>query len=70
MGRGRFHAFSGALYEITPDGHIKVTDGNLQGIFRRDGSWVEGELRECDPQMCNWVGGPQIMNHRVGEVEN
>jgi hypothetical protein len=26
---------------------------------------LEGEIRECDPQMCGWVGGPQVVNHRV-----
>ena len=52
------------------DGNIEVTDGDLKGIFRRDGSWLEGELRECDPQLCGWVGGPQIENHRVGKVKS
>ena len=47
----------------------KRPDGNLQGTFRRDGSWLEGELRECDPQLCGWVGGPQIENHRVGKIK-
>ena len=25
----------------------------------------QGEIRGCDPQLCGWVGGPQIANHRV-----
>jgi len=63
------HPFSKALYEKTPEGNILVTDGDRTGLFRVDGSWIEGELFECDPQICNWVGGPRIFNHRVGEVE-
>ena len=58
-----------ALYVKNGDGNIEVTDGDLKGTFRRDGSWLEGELRECDPQLCGWVGGPQIENHRVGKVK-
>ena len=53
----------------TEEGNIEVNDGDRQGLFRIDGSWIEGELRECDPQLCGWVGGPQIENHRVGKVE-
>ena len=61
------HPFTGALYEQDDSGGILVTDGDRTGRFRRDGSWVEGELREADPQLCNWVGGPMLANHRVGE---
>ena len=27
--------------------------------------WLTGELRECDPQLCGWVGGPQIGSYRT-----
>ena len=68
MARGLVHPFSQALYEQDESDTIRVTDGDRWGRFNRDGSWIEGELRECDPQMCNWVGGPQVENHRVGEA--
>ena len=68
MPGGLVHPFSKALYEPVDDGTIKVTDGERWGRFNRDGSWIEGELRECDPQLCNWVGGPQVANHRVGQA--
>jgi hypothetical protein len=63
---GLRHPFTGALYEKDPDGHIKVTgaDGNW-GLFQVNGQWIRGALRQCDPQMCNWVGGPQFGNHRL-----
>ena len=69
MAGGIIHPFSKALYEPEAGGTILVTDGEDWGRFRRDGSWVEGVLRECDPQLCNWVGGPQVANHRVGDVD-
>ena len=70
MSHGLVHPFTKALYVKNGDGNIEVSDGGLKGIFRRDGSWLEGELRECDPQLCGWVGGPQIENHRVGKVKS
>jgi hypothetical protein len=70
MSHGLVHPFSKALYVKTAEGNIRVTDGDKEGLFRVDGSWIEGELRECDPQLCGWVGGPVIENHRVGKVEN
>jgi hypothetical protein len=66
MSEGVRHPFSGALYE--PDGDlVRVTapDGRI-GRFRRDGRWVDGEVREADPELCVWVGGPRYANSRVG----
>ena len=69
MSHGLIHPFTKALYVKTEDGNIRVTDGDVEGLFRRNGSWIEGELRECDPQLCGWVGGPQIEKPRVGKVQ-
>ncbi len=64
---GLRHPFTGALYEQDGHGRIRVTgtDGR-SGVFGIDGHWISGELRECDPQLCNWVGGPVVGNHRLG----
>jgi hypothetical protein len=66
---GIVHPFSLALYERTGDGNILVTDdtqgASKKGLFRRDGSWIEGEIFECDPHLCGWIAGPQIANHRL-----
>ena len=59
------HPFTSALYEQDGHGNILVTDGHRSGLFGTDGHWISGELRECDPQLCGWVGGPQIANHRI-----
>ncbi len=64
---GLRHPFTGALYEREPDGNLLVTLGDRWGRFRADGSWIEGAVRECDPQLCGWVVGPIIPNHRLVE---
>jgi hypothetical protein len=63
--RGIVHPFSRALYEQDGTGNIRVTDGDRVGIFGTDGHWISGDLRECDPQLCGWVGGPQVSSHRI-----
>jgi hypothetical protein len=50
------HPFDDILYELTDEGLIRLTDGDRQGLFRQDGRWIEGDIRQCDPQMCVWVG--------------
>ena len=30
-----------------------------------DGRHLEGEMYECDPQLCGWVGGPKYTNARL-----
>ena len=63
---GLRHPFTGATYAHRDDGTILVTatDGRT-GIFQRNGKWVSGALRECDAQLCGWVGGPRVGNHRL-----
>jgi hypothetical protein len=63
--RGIVLPFTGALHEQDGNGNIRVTLDGKEGIFGTDGHWISGELRECDPQLCGWVGGPILTNHRV-----
>jgi hypothetical protein len=69
MPHGIVHPFTRALYERWGDGDIRVTDGDRWGVFTRRGKWLDGELRECDPQLCGWVAGPQLANYRMIEAE-
>jgi hypothetical protein len=64
--RGMKHPFGRALYEQDGEGNVLVTrpDG-VWGRFTVEGRWLEGELRECDPQMCGWIGGPMVEHHRI-----
>lgn len=49
------HPFSGAVYALLPDGNVRVSGDGAEGVFRPDGRWVSGVLREADPQMCVWI---------------
>jgi hypothetical protein len=60
------HPFTHALYELDGDGTVRVTldDGSI-GSFTSEGRWISGELREADPQLCGWVGGPRLQSSRT-----
>ena len=62
---GVMHPFSKAVYEIDESGAVVITmnDGRI-GRYRRDGSWLGGEVFDVDPQLCNWVGGARAQ-HRL-----
>ena len=62
---GIMHPLTGLLYEQDGKGHIKVSGNSKWGLFQLDGKWIEGEIFECDPQMCGWVGGPKFVNYRL-----
>jgi len=63
---GQYHPFSGALYERDDAGNVLVTTRDARrGLFRADGSWIEGDVFEADPQMCNWIAGPKVRHHRL-----
>lgn len=62
--RTKRHPLSGALYDVRADGLVEVTKGGKRGVFRADGSWVEGELRHCDAHLCGWIAGPQLPGGR------
>ena len=55
------HPLSGAIYTSSDDGDIEVEarDGR-KGIFRSDGAWVKGELRDADAHMLGFIRGPAI----------
>lgn len=65
--KGIVHPFSKALYEQDGDGNVRVIDGDRVGFFTTRGRHISGELRECDPQLCGWVGGPQIGSYRTSK---
>lgn len=52
---GLRHPLSGAVYDITAEGTIRVSKEGSSALFDRNGVWVEGDLHSCDPQMCNWL---------------
>ncbi len=62
---GLIHPFSRALYEQDGNGNVRVTKGERAGLFTAKGRWISGDIKEADPQLCGWVAGPIIGNHRV-----
>jgi phenylpropionate dioxygenase-like ring-hydroxylating dioxygenase large terminal subunit len=56
------HPISGAIYRELGDGMVRVDDTARKswGIFRMDGSWVEGSLTHADPLLIQFVGGPDM----------
>lgn len=59
------HAVSGAIYDLEPDGLIRVetVDGKT-GWFNADASWHHGDVKEADPHIIGWVAGPRLANTR------
>jgi phenylpropionate dioxygenase-like ring-hydroxylating dioxygenase large terminal subunit len=55
------HAITGFLYERVEENCVAVTNHKGEvSHFRTDGSWIDGPMTHCDPNMCNWIGGKQI----------
>jgi hypothetical protein len=55
------HALTNAEYcAETPDS-VRVVDGDRWGRFDRYGGWLEGEIIQCDPQLCIWLTGRLIV---------
>ena len=59
------HPFDAMLYEIQDDGTIKVSGRGIWGIFTDEGRWIEGELRQADPQLCVWVANNPDMSQQL-----
>ncbi len=71
MTGGIRHPFSGALYEPDGEGGVQVTREGLWGRFQRDGRWIEGDLREADPELCVWVTATRpARHHRLSPVDD
>lgn len=55
------HPLSGAVYERCDDGYVHVTalDGR-SGRFTDEGTRIDGDLGQVDPNLCGWIGGLQL----------
>lgn len=56
------HPISGALYQAIGNGLVRVEDKGKGkfGVFRCDGTWVEGDLTYADKHLLGYVGGPDL----------
>ena len=58
------HALTRAHYEAEGPNSVRVVDGDKWGRFDRFGGWIEGEIIQCDVQMCIWLTGLTIVQER------
>lgn len=59
------HALTGAEYEAEGPDTVRVIDGDKWGRFDRYGNWLEGEIIQCDPQVCIWLTGLFMVQARA-----
>ena len=59
------HALTHAEYEAEGPNAVRVVDGDRWGRFDRQGTWIEGEITQCDPQICIWLTGLAIIQRRA-----
>ena len=50
---------TGGIYERLESGLVRVEEAGQVGLFTPDGRWHSGALRDADPHMICWIGGPQ-----------
>jgi hypothetical protein len=62
------HALTKARYEAVGPNAVRVTDGETWGLFDRYGGWIEGDLRQSDPQLCIWLTGVYIVQQRTSSA--
>jgi hypothetical protein len=58
------HALTGAEYEAEGPNAVRVVAGDKWGRFDRYGGWLEGEIIQCDAQLCIWLTGLVIVQSR------
>jgi hypothetical protein len=56
------HPLSGAIYDLTEQGTIRVDKNGVTGEFDAQGRWLGGELEQADPHLCLWIAGRQLPN--------
>ena len=49
------------IFEELGEGRVRVTnrDGKW-GVFRWSGEWLEGDVRDANPNMLVYTGGPNV----------
>ena len=62
------HALTKAEYCAEDPNSVRVVDGDRWGRFDRYGAWLEGEIMQCDPQLCIWLTGLLIVQARGNTV--
>jgi hypothetical protein len=53
------HPMNGHIYERVALGVVRVIDldGN-ESRFDDEANWMDGPIKQADPHLCKWIGGP------------
>ncbi|MBU3993487.1 MAG: hypothetical protein KKA12_13210, partial [Alphaproteobacteria bacterium] len=56
------HPITGGMYEELGDGKVRVENPKTggHGIFKWDGTWLEGDVTYADPHMLVYIGGQDL----------
>ena len=56
------HPISGIIYRELEGGLVELRDDGRarRGVFRWDGTWVDGELTDADTHFLRYIGGPNL----------
>lgn len=58
------HALTKADYYVEGPDSVRVVEEEKWGRFDRFGGWLEGEIMQCDPQLCIWLTGLSVVQAR------
>ena len=61
------HPYTAQTYELAGENRVRVKDGNKSGLFDRDGTWLEGDLKSADPMLCRFLASDWVMKERRRE---
>ena len=62
------HPNSGAIYTLRDDGNVDVENNGVKGVFRNDGRYLCGDIRQADPHFILWLAGPQLPQEAMVRV--
>jgi hypothetical protein len=54
------HPLSGVVYDLAADGTVVLEKDGKTGRFTTRGHYLEGDIKQADPQLCGWIGGVQL----------
>ncbi len=53
------HPMNGHVYERVEQGRVRVIDlDGHESHFDEHATWIDGPVRQADPHLCTWIGGP------------
>ena len=65
------HPLNGWVYEDLGDGIVQVTTPKgKSGKFTTAAEWIEGDLTDANPHLCDWVGGCQLPEQAVSAMSS